>query len=381
MCSIMAVARAEIIDHRLIYRDPYAYCAHPHMVALGRRDWLLVFNRVVRRAVILHPPQDPEYTNVLMRSGDEGRSWSAPTVVPGYEWHGVECAGLTATSSGRLLLNQWRFQWYPLPAARALAPAVQAVGPRALMEPLAGSRDLDVWAPEPDSVGALFPWARGGGETWVHISDDRGKTFRASQRIDTSPFSGGYGMRGALELPDGELLLPLSDVPNYRVIFAVRSRDGGESWSPPTLVAEEAGREFEEPAGLLLASGRILLMLRENASGILHAVHSDDRGQSWSAPVATEMRDYPAHLLHLGDGRIACVAGRRHPPYGVRIYLSEDGGASWDLEHPVIVRDDLPNKDLGYPTAALRRNGELMVVYYGQDRDGVTGIHATTVRL
>ena len=62
------------------------------------------------------------------------------------------------------------------------------------------------------------------------------------------------------------------------------------------------------------------------------------------------------------------------------IYLSEDDGRSWNLRKPVVVRDDLPNKDLGYPTAALRRDGSLYVGYYAQDFDGVTKIHADIVR-
>jgi len=54
-------------------------------------------------------------------------------------------------------------------------------------------------------------------------------------RSKPATFSGGYGMRGAAELPNGDLLLPLSDVPHYRRIFVVRSSDGGESWSWPIL--------------------------------------------------------------------------------------------------------------------------------------------------
>jgi len=41
----------------------------------------------------------------------------------------------------------------------------------------------------------------------------------------------------------------------------------------------------------------------------------------------------------------------------------------------------LPTKDLGYPTAALRHNGDLVVVFYARDADGVTGLHSLTVRL
>lgn len=365
-------------DSRVLHADQHAYCAHPHMAVAPDGTWLAVFNRTVRRDVILHPPQDPLYANLLMISRDQGESWSAPEVVPGYQWSGVECAGLTALRSGRILLNQWRFDWYPLHAAEARPDLVR---PEKLMGRVAMSHELDQWAPDPARIAELFPWARGGGETWVHLSDDGGLTFPRSVRIATGPYSGGYGMRGAVELPDGDVILPLSDIPNYRRIFLVRSRDGGESWSAPVAAADEPGHDFEEPAPLLLPSGRILLLLRDNASRILHAVHSDDGGKSWTRPVETGIPDYPAHLLRLPDGRVAAVAGCRRPPYGVRLYLSENDGRSWDVAHPVSVRADLPNKDLGYPTAALRRDGSIYVIHYGQDHDGITKIHADIVRL
>ena len=186
-------------------------------------------------------------------------------------------------------------------------------------------------------------------------------------------------MRGAVAFEDGELLLPLSDVPAYRAVFAVRSRDGGASWGRPEPVAAAPGRSFEEPAGIALGGGRALLLLRENASGSLHAVRTEDRGRTWSRPEPTGIPEYPAHLLRLRDGRIACVTGRRLPPYGIRLRVSEDGGASWGPAGPVAVRDDLPNADLGYPAVLERRDGALCVAYYAQGRDGVTAIRTAVL--
>ena len=377
----MSVERAAVVGSWILYADPHAYCAHPHLAVVAEDRWLLVFNRTVRRAVILHPPQDPLYQNLLMISRDQGQTWGAAEVVPAYGWNGVECAGLTVTSKGRVLLNQWRFDWYPLRTAQRLKDQSQIVWPDQLMGHAAMSHELDRWAPDPKRIETDFPWARGGGQTWVHLSDDGGASFARSVRIDTAGYSGGYGMRGAVELPSGDLLLPLSDVPHYRRIFAVRSSDGGETWSRPIPVAAASGHAFEEPAPLALSSGRLLLLLRDNASRILHEVHSDDDGTTWSAPRPTRIPDYPAHLIALDDGWIAAITGRRLPPYGIRVYLSDDQGMTWDCNAPVVVRDDLTNKDLGYPAGALRRDGSLYIAYYAQDGDGVTKIMADVVRL
>jgi BNR repeat-like domain len=365
------------VDHQLIHSDTFAYSAHPHLVAMAG-DWLLVFTQSRRRAGVLHPPQDPLFCNMLVRSSDEGRNWSQPTVVPGFGWQGVECAGLTALSSGAVLLNQWRFNWHTLAWAEAhLAPG-DYTRPEALMSGSAMAAELGEWTPDQATIAEQFPWARAGGETWVHRSTDGGRTFPFSTRIDTAPFSGGYGMRGGIEV-GGEIVLPLSDVPNYRAVFTVRSRGGGESWSKPALVAAGDGHAFEEPAPLLLRSGRILMLLRDNVTRILYVVRSDEGGASWSPPKPTGIPDYPADLVELSDGRVVAVAGRRRPPYGITLYLSEDGGESWRATRPVFVRSGLPNRDLGYPSLALRSDGSLFVAYYAQDGNGVTGIHASVL--
>lgn len=370
----------QAMEHRLLHRDPFAYCAHPHLVTAGPDNWLLAFTKSVRRDVVLHPPQDPLYCNMLMRSEDQGQSWTTPSIVPAFRWQGVECPGLTVLRSGRALLNQWRFEWYPLDHAKAHLKPESYDPPQKLMGPKAMAAELGDWAPEPRTIAERFPWARGGGAAWVHVSDDGGRSFPFSVPLDTAPFSGGYGMRGAVELPDGEIILPLSDVPHYRNVFIIRSRDGGERWSEAEVVAGGEGHEFEEPAPLLLRSGRLIMLLRDNLRRILHLVRSDDGGRSWTKPVATGIIDYPAHLLELPDGRIACVAGRRLHPFGIMLYLSEDGGETWPSDRPIVVRAGFPNRDLGYPTLALCGDGSLFIAYYGRDPSGVTGIHASVLK-
>ena len=215
-----------VFEHRTVYSDSHVYSAHPHGVRLASGQIAVVFNRAPKRAFILHPPQDPTYENVLIRSADGGKTWSPPSIVPDYGWNGVECAGLTALRSGRVLLNQWRFRWYPLPLARKLATSQPIDFPEKWVGNLASSLELDSGAALKNEPERLVPWARGLGGTFIHISSDGGATFNRTVEIATAPFSGGYGMRGAVELPDGTLVLPLSDVPAYARIFVVRSRDG-----------------------------------------------------------------------------------------------------------------------------------------------------------
>lgn len=371
---MMNVTQAET---QIIYKDPYSYCAHPHIATLATGDWLLVFNRTVRRSYILHPPEDPHYYNVLMRSRDLGRSWNTPRVVPGYDWYGVECAGLTVLNRGTVLLNQWRFRWYTLEETRVLTPAQQLSYPQDWIEEMNNSGELETGKVLPDNPNEIAPWARGNGGTYVHRSDDGGLTWPETVEINTGPYSGGYGMRGAVELPDGEILLPLSDVPNYQTVFIARSSDGGRTWGNLTEAASLENCWFEEPSALVLPDGKIQMMLRENQSHYLYQTFSTDGGWTWSIPAATPIWGYPAHLLALRDGRILCVYGYRAQPYGIRAVLSYDQGQTWDAEHIWTIRDDLPNRDLGYPSSVLMPDDQIFTVYYAQDTDGVTCIQGT----
>jgi hypothetical protein len=367
--------------HAILHKDLYAYSAHPQIAAAANGDWLVVFNKAPRRPFILHPPEEPLFRNVVMRSRDRGTSWSAPEVAPTYEWSGTECASLTALRDGRMMLNQWRFRWYPLGLAQRRRTTERLVFPAALLSGWARSPEHDADAYRALPPEQLAPWARGGGETFVHLSDDDGASWTGSVRIDTSPYEGGYGMRGACALTNGDLLLPLSDVPNYRVVFVVRSRDSGRSWDRPSEVARRDGSEFEEPSLIQLPSGRLLTLMRDNGTRHLHQCVSDDEGRSWSAPRGLPIGGYPPHLLLLPDGRVLCTYGWRQPDFGIRAVLSADGGETWDTDRTIRIRGDLPNKDLGYPCTLLDADGSLFTVYYGQDGDGVTCIMATRWRL
>jgi len=366
------------IDHQTLYRDPDYYCAHPHAISLENGDWLVVATRAPRRNIVLHPPQDPTYQNILFRSQDGGLSWSEPKVIPDDSWHGVECAGLTQLNDGRVMLNQWRFKWIECkPSDRGAVD----FGPDQIVQSLQESIEFDLNCKTAGVTADMFPWSRSSGETWVHFSKDNGQSFDQSIHIDTAPFSGGYNMRGSVQFPDGEIFLPLCDVPNYKQVFVVRSDDGGGTWSSPELIAEGHDHEYEEPVALILSSGRILVALRDNVSRILHMVWSDDRGKTWNKPRKSGIEEYPAQLFELANGTLACLAGRRKPPYGIRLILSQDQGQIWDTHVPIIIRDDMPNKNLGYPTGIITKEQNMTAIYYGEDSEGVTGIEFSKFRL
>jgi hypothetical protein len=121
-----------------------------------------------------------------------------------------------------------------------------------------------------------------------------------------------------------------------------------------------------------LKTGRVIMMIRVNTHPyndslcVLWESYSDDNGKTWVAPFATSLWGYPPHLALLADGRVLCTYGYRRPPYGQRACLSEDE-VNWSLADEVVLRDDAPNGDLGYPVSIELERGVVLTVYYQPD--------------
>jgi hypothetical protein len=169
--------------------------------------------------------------------------------------------------------------------------------------------------------------------------------------------------------------------------YVLRSADGGSNWEYFSTMAFDAASivDFEEPAIVRLADGRIVGMLRThvNPSGDaknMAVVVSDDDGFSWSPPRFTNIWGYPADLVTLPDGRILVVYGYRRPPYGVRGCVSDDG-VHWNVANEFTIREggvpavhyDNPGifQHIGYPAAALLSDGSILAMYHEHtDDDG-----------
>lgn len=337
-------------EHVVVHRDPFAYCSHPSIVELADGGWTIAFLETMRRGEVLHSPSDPRFYAVLTRSSDQGRTWTTPAVVPGYDWYGVECPSLMRLANGDVLLFQWRWRWAPWPDG-------------------AGERMPGRYE-RPGN-----PWRRGDDGAYVHRSRDGGLTWQEGERIDTAPYPGAYTMRAAAELDDGALLLPVTDIPEWHRIYLLRSRDGGATWDVGARIAGSPNRQFSEPC-IVRAGERLVVLMREEGTGFIHQSDSWDGGESWTSPRPTPMWGCPPHLLALGDGRLLCSYGHRRPPYGIRACISEDGGEMWDVAAERIVRDDLPNANLGYPSSIVVGRSRVFTTYYGED-DGVTCIQGT----
>jgi sialidase-1 len=380
--SYYSIERSIIID-----RDPFTYIVFPTIVVLDNGEWLIAYRHARRRQPYQHPPSEPSYLTVTSRSADQGRTWSRPQVAPGYEWYGTENPGLLQASNGDVLLTHFRFHWYPLDVGYKRWKAGERI---ALPLPERGWSDN---LREEDWRATTSDRARANDGTYVHISADRGRTFAQTVRIDTTPYREGYTRVGAIELSDGRIAYALAEhfPPYNKHIYLVTSRDVGRTWDSPTLIAksrEQAPEKigsWNEPHIAEVAPGELYCILRDRINHeYLWGCRSSDGGKTWSDPEPTPMYGHPGHLLVLRDGRLLCTYGRRKSPwgtFGVRACLSDDGGRTWDIAREIIIRDDFPNANLGYPQTIEYEPGRLFCAYYGEDGEGVTCVQGTWLTL
>ncbi len=361
----------------VVHKDDFAYISHPSITMLDNGDWLAAFNHSRRRSPFQHPPGDPLFRTLLSRSSDSGKSWSRPWFAPDFDWYGTECPGIAQLSNGTVLLSQFRFAWYPLGLARKLHGSGTSIS--ILLPDKGWTNEIR----EQDWENSVYTWARGHHGLYVHLSDDRGETFERTVKIDCGAYQNGYTRTGVIELADGRVAYSVAEHPVNRHVYLLSSGNGGVTWDSPVVICESSGAAFSEPDIAEVAPNELYCILRwerrDPFSGgyYLHGCRSVDGGKTWSSPETTTMDGIPGHLLVLSDGRLLCTYARRKAPFGIYASVSEDGGNSWLTDQEIIIRDDLPNRDLGYPTTIEYEPGKLFTIYYGQELDGVTCIQGS----
>lgn len=265
-----------------------------------------------------------------MRSTDGGRTWEAPVVI-------------VDTSADD----------------RNPAVGVAPDGTVVLAYHAQGSYDDDgSWMPELRRVEMRIARSRDGGRSW---EDSVSLGFPAMKKHSA------FGH--IVSLPGGTMLLPLYGSDNDSAdeaddcAYLLRSDDGGRTWHSPSLIAQG----YNETALLLTSDGVLLAAMRSaDRGGLVSVSRSLDGGYAWDAPSeVTGEREHPADLTLLSNGWILMVYGVRHDPFGIQARVSKDDGRTWS--GPLIVCDDLWNRDLGYPST-VRLGDRLITAYYSAPR-------------
>jgi hypothetical protein len=333
---------ARILRHCVITELPGKYCAWPSIARAANGDLLVLFTRTEEHL-------GPDGAILCTRSTDNGASWQSPSVIYDTPIDDRE-SGITPLTDGVIVVHLW-------------STFHTRAGYEALADLSYERSTLARWSACVDSPRYRAHESMQG--AWTMLSRDNGRTW-------SPPVRGCDAVHGGIQLHDGTLLVASyrRDNPGIGVYRAVLP----DLHFTRIAFIDSPGADsvgLGEPDVLQMSSGRIIMMIRATALRyddmsprcVLWESYSDDNGSTWSPPFRTPLWGFPPHLLQLSDGRILCSYGYRRAPFGERACISDDG-VSWTLKNEVVLRDDAPNGDLGYPASVQLDSLRILTVYY-----------------
>ena len=285
----------------------------------------------------------------LMRSDDDGKTWTFPRVLLDLAIDDRD-AGILETTSGTLLATTFSSLAY---------------------EHYFRNGEINNWDAERQArwrgahhrISDAERKAQLG--TWMLRSTDSGVTWSTPyDSIVNSP-------HGPIQLADGRQLYAGKDLwKSGQWIGVCESIDDGKSWRKLAQIPTRPGdnpAEYHELHAVETANGDLVAQIRNhnsaNSSETLQT-ESDDGGKTWSMPHPISVWGLPSHLLRLRDGRLLMSYGHRRKPFGNQARISTDHGKTWG--EPVTISGDGANGDLGYPSTVELQDGTLLTAWYEQ---------------
>jgi len=285
----------------------------------------------------------------LMRSDDDGKTWTFPRVLLDLAIDDRD-TGILETTRGTLLATTFSSLAYEYQFNNGNINKWDA------------ARQAR-WRGAHNRISAAERKAQLG--TWMLRSTDGGVTWSTPyDSIVNSP-------HGPIQLADGRQLYAGKDLwKSGQWIGVCESTDDGRSWKKlaqiPTRAGDDPG-EYHELHAVEATNGTIVVQIRNNnpanRSETLQT-ESPDGGKTWSVPHPISVWGLPSHLLRLRDGRLLMSYGYRRKPFGNQARISTDHGKTWG--EPVTISGDGANGDLGYPSTVELQDGTLLTAWYEQ---------------
>lgn len=360
----MDLKRVHVVESGAVWRKPdhvFGYAAWPSVCKDSQGRLTVAFSGC--RIMHVCP-----YGKVLvMKSKDEGRTWSSPIIAIDTPLDDRD-AGILHLGGGKMLVTSFNN-----------SREVQRCN---------ADRGIYGGKERLDMVYAYLPNVTDKAEEAylgynMAVSEDDGCTWSEPYRVPVSAPHGPTMMRDGTILYAG---IPYGLTEEERQPFPIwiyTSKDGKNF----DLLAKipkcpEIMHCLHCEAHILeLPSGRLLLHIRVDEWGkkyeerLFSTVQtwSDDGGKTWTVPKLLNNGGAPPHLMQHSSGALICTYGKRRPPYGIQVMISYDEGETWDMDY--YVREQGDNADIGYPCSIELDNGDIFTVYYCKaDGDAMASI-------
>jgi sialidase-1 len=349
----------------VIYRDDTFYSAFPSIIRRPDGELMVAFRRAPNPRNFGsrgYTHTDPCSQLVLVRSRDNGATWSEPRLIFAHPRGGLQDPCLLQLDDGSILCSS--YGWALIPSA---------VGQN-LKNP---SRLGDFVF-----MGGLLLRSDDNGEHWSEIPLP---AIEGQSILD--PFNQPIPVynRGAMcQGSDGRVYWAIASrgAGGNTETHLMISEDRGLTWNYSCPIAADDKVVFNETSLYQTPKGDLVAFMRTaNFNDHTTMARSTDGGRSFEPWIDTGFKGHPHHAIRLPDDRVLLVYGYRHAPHGIRARVLDAECTNFATAPEIVLREDGGNGNLGYPWATMISDTEALVVYYFNQKDGTRHIAGTVLRI
>jgi hypothetical protein len=182
-----------------------------------------------------------------------------------------------------------------------------------------------------------------GGQTW----DGEPRVLMADRWACSAPVR---------EMPDGTRLLGVYTASDATAFGAVlRSTDGGRTWSEPIAIDPQSGVRLDAETDVVrLPDGSLFAALRGDGKVNMHYSLSRDLGLTWSPVKDIGFLGHCPHLTRLSGGEILLT----HRLPNTSLHISRDDARTW--QGPI----QIDSVHGAYASTVELKDGSVLIVYY-----------------
>lgn len=355
------------IKDLIVYKNDNFYCSFPSIVRRPSGELICAFRRAPNRrlmGVSGYSHTDPNSYLMLVRSKDNGATWSQPELIYANPFGGSQDPCMVQLRDGTIVCTS--YGWCLMPAATSKEKSLFAHGNYSFL-------------------GGFMVRSKDGGHSWEDPIIPPPSPGERTLDVFGKPVPA-YNRGAMCEGKDGRLywVVALNDFSNKRITSThlMISADKGKTWKYSCPVAVDDKITFNETSIYETPKEDLVAFLRtDNFDDHTVVARSTDHGKSFQKWEDAGFQGHPHYALRLPDKRVLLIYGYRHAPYGVRARVLDAECTNFKTAPEIILRDDGGNHDLGYPWATMISKNRALVVYYFHPGDEMRYIAGTELEI